>query len=65
MNLMNAFESLLEKLESQGIEINILGDVNCDVSATSCDHRTSRLLEICNERLFFGSYCVAKHHRVL
>ena len=45
---MDTFECLLEKLESQGIESNILDDRNCIVSATPCDHHTSRLLEICN-----------------
>ena len=46
---MDAFEYLLEKLESQGIEVNILGDdLNCDESATPCDHKISRLLEIYN-----------------
>lgn len=48
VSVMDTFECLLENLESQDIEINILGDLNCDVSATPVDHNTSRLLEICN-----------------
>ena len=48
ISLMDAFESLLGKLESQDIEINIFGDLNYDVSSTPCDHHISRLLEICN-----------------
>lgn len=34
IHLMDSFMCLLEKLESQQLEINILGDFNCDVSAT-------------------------------
>ena len=45
---MDAFESLLENLESRDIEINMFGDLNCDVGATPADHNTRRLLEICN-----------------
>ena len=48
INVMDEFERLLEKLESQQIEINIIGDINCNVSANPPDHNTSRLLTICN-----------------
>ena len=46
-SVMDTFECLLTHLESQDIEINILGDLNCDVGATPVDHNTSRLLETC------------------
>ena len=33
---------------AQDIEINIFGYLNCDVGATTANHHTYRLLEICN-----------------
>ena len=36
--VMDAFECVLDNLESQDIEINILEDLNCDVGATPADH---------------------------
>ena len=46
--VMDSFLCLLEKLESQQLEVTIMGDFNCDVSATPLDHHTAKLIEICN-----------------
>ena len=47
-HVMDSFLCLLEKLELQQLEVNILGDFNCDVGATPPDHHTVKLIEICN-----------------
>ena len=40
------FEYTLRELESYNLEVNITGDVNCDVGASSLDHKTQKLLDI-------------------
>ena len=42
---MDTFECLFENLESQDIEVNILGDSNCDIGDCPADHNSCRLLE--------------------
>ena len=46
--MMNRFEGVLQKLESYHMEVDIIGDLNCNVSATSPDCSTQKLLDICN-----------------
>ena len=45
---MKDFEFLIEHIESLGLEVNILGVVNCNVAACPLESRTKNLLEICN-----------------
>ena len=42
------FEFLMEHVESLGLETNILGDVNCNVTACPLEPHTKNFLEICN-----------------
>ena len=42
------FEYILRGLESYNLEVNIIGDVNCDVGASPLDHKTPKLLDICS-----------------
>ena len=44
--MMNRFEDLLQKLESYHMEVDIIGDLNCNVGATSPDCITQKLLDI-------------------
>ena len=45
---MGDFEFLIERIKSLGQEVNILGDVNCNVTACPLESHTKNLLEICN-----------------
>lgn len=45
---MRDFEFLMENVESLQQEVNILGDVNCNVSAYPLESHTRNFLEICN-----------------
>ena len=42
------FESTLRERESYNLEVNIIGDVNCDIGTSPLDHKTQKLLDICN-----------------
>ena len=46
--LMNRFEDVLQKLDSYHMEVDIIGDLNCNVAATSPDCSTQKLLDICD-----------------
>ena len=46
--LVNRFEDVLQKLDSYHMEVDIIGDLNCNVGATSPDCSTQKLLEICD-----------------
>ena len=48
METIARFEYTLRELESYNLEVNIIGDVNCDVGASQLDHETQKLLGICN-----------------
>ena len=45
---MNKFEVILQKLDSYHMEVDIIGDINCDVGATPPDFNTQKLLDICD-----------------
>ena len=45
---MRDIEFLIERIESLGLEVNILGDVNCNVAACPLESHTKNLLAICN-----------------
>ena len=42
------FEFLVQRIESLGLEENILGDVNCYVAVCPLESLAKNLLEICN-----------------
>ena len=44
--MMNRFEDVLPKLDSYHMEVDIIGDLNCNVEATSpdCSTKTTRYL---------------------
>ena len=44
--LMNRFEDVLQKLDSYHMEVDIIGDLNCNVGATSPDCSTQKLLDV-------------------
>ena len=46
--MMNRFEDVLQTLESYHIEVDIIGDLNCNVGATSPDCSIQKLLDICD-----------------
>ena len=46
--LVNRFEDVLQKLDSYHMEVDIIGDLNCNVGATSPDCSTQKLLDICD-----------------
>ena len=46
--LMNRFEDVLQKLDSYHMEVDIIGDLNCNVGATSPDCSTQKLLDLCD-----------------
>ena len=45
---MNRFEDVLQKLDSYHMEVDIIGDLNCNVGATSPDCSTQKLLDLCD-----------------
>ena len=45
---MNSFQLLVKKLEVLELEVNIIGDFNCDIIASPLNSHTKRLLELCN-----------------
>ena len=45
--MMNRFEDALQKLDSY-LEVDIIGDLNCNVGTTSPDCSTQNLLDICD-----------------
>ena len=48
IEMMNRFEVVLQKLDSYHMEVNIIGDINCNVGAISPDCSTQKLLDICD-----------------
>jgi hypothetical protein len=46
IHLFEKIQDLLDKVESLGIENNIIGDLNCNVSANVVDNNTHHLLEL-------------------
>ena len=48
VDAMKDFELLVQRIESLGLEVNILGDLNCNVAACPLESHTKNLLEICN-----------------
>ena len=46
--IMNRFEDALQKMDSYHMEVDIIGDLNCNVGATSPDCSTQKLLDICD-----------------
>ena len=46
--ILMAFESLIDRIEMLGLEVNIIGDFNCNVGATLLESHTKKLLDICN-----------------
>ena len=46
--ILMAFESLIDRIEMLGLEVNIIRDFNCNVGATLLESHTKKLLDICN-----------------
>ena len=46
--IMNRFEDVLQTLDSYLVEVHIIGDLNCNVGATSPDCSTQKLPDICD-----------------
>ena len=47
VDLMDRFEAVLQKLDSYQMEIDVIGDINCNVGVTPPDCSTQKLLDIC------------------
>ena len=59
---MTDFEFLIERIESLGLEVNILRDVNCNVAACPLESHTKNLLEICD--LYQNHQLINVHTRI-
>ena len=49
IEIFTKFHDLLGRLENYDMEINILGDINCDLGTAAFNHKSAALLGICNE----------------
>ena len=47
IELLDKFEALLGKIEAENVESNILGDINCDMTAATPANETRHLIELC------------------
>ena len=59
---MKDFELLVQRIKSLGLEVNILGDLNCNVAACPLESHTKNLLEICN--LYQYHQLINEHTRI-
>ena len=59
---MKDFELLVQRIESVGLEVNIWGDLNCNVAACPLESHTKSLLEICN--LYQYHQLINEHTRI-
>ena len=50
--ILMAFESLIDRIEMLGLEVNIIGDFNCNMGATLLESHTNKLLDICSLYLY-------------
>ena len=62
VDAMKDFELLVQRIESLGLEVNILGDLNCNVAACPLESQTKNLLEICN--LYQYHQLINEHTRI-
>ena len=62
MDTMRDFELLVQRIESLGVEVNILGDLNCNVAACPLELHTKNLLELCD--LYQYHQLINKHTRI-
>ena len=46
VDAMKDFKLLVQRMESLGLDVNILGDLNCNVAACPPESHTKNLLEI-------------------
>ena len=60
---MKDFELLVQRIESVGLEVNILGVLYCKVAACPLELHTKNLLEICN--LYQYHQLINKHTRII
>ena len=59
---MKDFELLVKRIESVGLEVNIWGDLNCNVAACPLESHIKSLLEICN--LYQYHQLINEHTRI-
>ena len=62
LEVFDKFEMILHRLEDTNLDVSIAGDLNCNVSASSPDTNTTRLLEICS--LYQYSQLIRQHTRI-
>ena len=62
VDTMKDFKLLVQRIESLGLEVNILGDLNCNVAACPLESHTKNLLEICN--LYQYHQLINEHTRI-
>ena len=62
VDVMKDFELLVQRIKSLGLEVNILGDLNCNVAACPLELRTKNLLEIYN--LYQYQQLINEHTRI-
>ena len=62
VDAMKDFKLVVQRIESLGLEVNILGDLNCNVAACPLESHTKNLLEICN--LYQYHQLINEHTRI-
>lgn len=48
VDIFNAFDKLIDKIDAEGIEFHLLGDINCDLLPTEISHNASILTSLFN-----------------
>jgi len=65
IDMMNRFEAVLQKLDLYQMEVDVVGDINCNVDATPPDCSTQKLLNICESyqysQLINQPTCLTQH----
>lgn len=47
IDMMDRFEAVLQKLDLYHMEVDVIGDINCNIDATPPDWSTQKLIDIC------------------
>ena len=63
VDVFNHFEQIVERIDSEGKELYILNDLNCDVSAENKNNNTKLLMNIVNDyNLGSTNYATNSHY---
>lgn len=62
IELFDKLEKILNKIDDTNLETSLIGDLNCNVAASSPDSNTTRLLELCS--LYQYTQLIRQHTRI-